>query len=280
MQHLHSILDIAGTSETGIARSFGAILRKDKTLLNKLIELTDPRAQRLTNTDFDKTDFLFEKSSAEGRTDIEIQNEELHLIIESKIGTSSVKFKQADLYCRDRLKNSTSKFKCFVFLTEIGNIDVPNQLRKKYPKVRFATLSWDQTLGIIASRRNIVVNLVEEYQKYILGAQKMRIFDIDIWAVVVSQKKQRTNFDRHNFYINDKRHSPIFIAKREWDPTRKKVIIRDLRPVVKIHDRQSEKGKKNSHCYVYDLGSVLKLEKPILRKFSQAGAIAVAFTHL
>ncbi len=277
--HLNSIFDIAGSKETGLAQSFGVIIRKDKTLLNKLIELIiSPKFLRLSNSNFRNTNFYFEKSSLEGRTDIEIVNEQIHIIIESKIGTSFVKFEQANKYC-DRLNKSTSECKCFVILTEIGNIDVNDKLKKRHPNINFKILSWNNILELLQSRRNIKVDLSKEFEQYILETQKMKIFDIDVWAVVV-RDKQLKNFDKNDFYINDKRHSPIFIGKREWDVNRKRVVINEIRPVVKIHDADSEKGRKNNGCYVYELGSPLKLKEPIMNKFSQAGAIALKLSEL
>ncbi len=107
----------------------------------------------------------------------------------------------------------------------------------------------------------------------------MKIYDIDIWAVVV-RGKQEKNFDNGNLYINNKKHHPIFIGKREWDTNKKKVMVKELRPVLKIHDPASVKGKQNGGSYVYDLGKKLILEQPIVRKFGQTGAIALKFEEI
>lgn len=278
--HLYSIFDIAGNKETGITKTFGVILRKDKTLLNRLIELVMPRKIKLSKSGFEKTNFYFEKSSAEGRTDIEIINDKIHIIIESKIGTGSVKFKQADRYCR-KLRRSKSTYKCFVFLTEIGNLEIDRNLKKKYPEIVFGNISWDKTLELLHIRRDIQINLVKEYENYILEAQNMKIYDIDIWAVKVIGE-QLKNFDDENIYINNKRHSPILIGKREWDSDLQRSIIRELKPVIKILDKDTHKYKKYRNDYIYQLGPALKLERPIIRKkrFGQAGAIALKFSDL
>ena len=277
--HIHSVFDIAGKNELGLTRAFGVILRKDKTLFNNFLRLVLQHPPSISKALFSKTEFFFEKSHRQGRTDIEIVNDEIHVIIESKIGTNRIRFKQADRYC-NKLSSSISKHKCFVFLTEIGNIKVDQSLERKYPNIKFGNCSWKDTLGLFNLRKKIIVNLVQEYESYLLEAQEMKIYDIDIWAVSVTRKQQVKNFDKWNFYINNKRHSPIFIAKRQWDSRLKRVTIKELRPVIKIHDPDSPKGRQNGKNYVYDLGRTLKLQKPIIKRFSQASAISVSFNDI
>lgn len=276
--HLCSIFDIAGLDENALTRSFGVILRKDKTLLSKFLSRAIGKNFKISKPLFDQTTFYFEKSHSEGRTDIEIVNDKIHVIIESKIGTNEVKLNQADKYAR-KLKESKTEQKCFIFLTEIGNLTLNKELISKYPDIVFSNVSWADTLKLLKERKAIKVNLVKEYENYLLEGREMKIYDIDIWAVVV-KNKQEENFDNHNFYINDKKHSPIFIAKREWDKVSKKVIVKELRPVLEIHSPDSEKGKENGEKYVYVLGKKLILEQPIIKKFSQASAISVNFDEI
>jgi hypothetical protein len=111
----------------------------------------------------------------------------------------------------------------------------------------------------------------------------MKIHDIDIWAVVVREKEE-INLEKYGVYRNNKSHAPIFIAKREWDKERKKVIIRDLYPVIQVHEPHSSFAKKynknNGKDYLYELGNKLTLTMPIVKKFNQASAIAVSFQEL
>ena len=276
--HLDSIFDIAGSDENALTKSFGVILRKDKTLLSNFLSVAMKKSYSISKQLFDRTHFYFEKSHSGGRTDIEIKNDEIHVIIESKIGTNEVKLKQASKYSEE-LNRSAAKMKCFVFLTEIGNLDIDKNLKSTFPNIVFTNISWDATLELLKKRKNIRVDLVREYENYLLEGRKMKIYDIDIWAVVVKDKQGR-NFDNHNFYINNKKHSPILIGKREWNVNLKKVIVKELRPVLKIHDPDSEKGKINGKNYVYDLGKKLVLEQPIIKKFSQASAISVKFDEI
>ncbi len=107
----------------------------------------------------------------------------------------------------------------------------------------------------------------------------MKIHDIDIWAVVV-RGKQVENFDVHGFYIHSQRHSPVFIGKREWDKSLRRVVVRVLRPVLEIHDKESALGRKNGGTYVYDLGQSLVLAQPLVNRFSQRSAISIPFETL
>ena len=276
---LNSIFDIAGSNENALTRSFGVILRKDKTLLNNFLSQAMGKPYSISKKLFDETSFHFEKSHKDGRTDIEIENQEIHVIIESKIGTNEVKLDQALKYSKE-LNQSTAKKKCFVFLTEMGNLEIDKKLKSKYPNIIFTKISWDSTLELLRKRKEISVNLVNEYENYLLEGRNMRIYDIDIWAVVVSQTKQMNNWDNHNFYIHNIKHSPVFIGKRERDQKLNKIVVRELRPVLKIHDPGSEKGKANQKCYVYDLGKKFILQHPIVRQFGQAGSISVSFDDL
>jgi len=276
--NLDSIFDIAGSDENAITKSFGVLLRKDNTLLNNFLSVAFDKTYSIKKHLFDSTHFYFENKHSEGRTDIEIINDEIHVIIESKIGTNTVKLKQANNYS-EILNHSTPKIKCFIFLTEIGNLVIDKNLKLKFPNIVFSNISWATTLKLLKNRRFIKVDLVREYEKYLLEGRKMKIYDIDIWAVVV-RNKQESNFDNHSFYINSKKHSPILIGKREWNVKMKKVIIKELFPVLKIHDPDSEKGKANGKKYVYDLGKKFVLEQPIIKKFSQASAISVKFDEI
>ncbi len=278
---IYSLFDVAGSDENALTKSFGVILRKDKTLLKKLLSLAvDKNRFSVSKQLFESSSFKFEKSDSEGRTDIEISNNEFHIIIESKTGRNEVKPKQAEKYA-DRLNHSESKLKVFIFMTEIGNLDIPNKLIKKYPEIVFSNLSWEQTLKLLHERKQIKVDLVKEYENYLLSTQKMKIYDIDIWAVVVKGKQEK-NFDKGNYYINSRKHKPIFIGKRIWDKKLGKVVVKELRPVLKIHDKDSKEGKENSNSYVYDLGKILTLKNPIIKgkKFAQGSAIRVSFGEM
>lgn len=277
-KRLNSIFDIAGYDENAITKSFGVILRKDKTLLNYFLTAAFKKKYRLTKAQFDKTQFHFEKKHSGGRTDIEIKNDNMHLIIESKIGPNSVKLNQAIKYS-ELLQKSNANDKCFVFLTEIGNLEIDKNLKTQFPKIIYTNLSWEFTLEIIQRRKNIQVDLAIEYQNYILEGRKMKIHDIDIWAVVV-KGEQKINYDENNYYINNKRHSPILIGKREWDKELRKAVVKELRPVIKIHDSDSEKGKNNGGNYIYDLGKKIELKKPIINKFYQTSAISLSFNDI
>ncbi len=281
---LQSVFDIAGKDEAGIAKSFGVILRKDKTLMKMFINDVFKSKFRFPKSLYEQTEFSFEKNEKNGRTDIEIENDEFHVIIEAKIKTNNIKFQQANKYCK-KLAESNSKRKCFVFLTEFGNLDVPVELRRKYPKIEFTTIFWNDILKLLKLRKSVKVNLIDEYENYLIHTRKMKIYDIEIWAVVVKEK-QLSNFDEGNYYLNNKRHSPIFIAKRVWDENKNKIVINELRPVIKINDPNSKLGKKlgitKRKDYVYELGEAIKLanQKCIKRGFTQNSAIAVKFEDL
>ena len=111
----------------------------------------------------------------------------------------------------------------------------------------------------------------------------MKIYDIDIWAVVV-RKQEVLNMEKNRIYRNYHYHRPIMIAKREWDKSLNRIVIHSLYPVLQVHDPRSDfamkYNKSNREDYVYQLGKKIVLENPIIKKFSQASAIAVTFKEL
>jgi len=284
---IESVFDIAGDDEAGITKSFGIILRKDKTLLKKLLSIFDSKIQ-LSKELFENSEFLFEKKGSHGRTDIEIRNDKIHVIIESKTGKNKVTLKQAGKYA-DYLKESKSEKKIFIFLTEV-TASIDRKLKENYPNIIFGTLGWEKTLEMLRERRTIKVNLVEEYEKYLIGGREMKIHDIDIWAVSITKPMQIENYEKRNFYRNDKEHRPILIGRREWDKGLKRSVIKELRPVLKVLDKSSQEAKKyqkytkggGGNCYIYMLGRKLILEKPIIKKkkWGQQSAIAESFDIL
>ena len=149
---IYSIFDISGKTENALTLSFGAILRKDKVLLKKLIYVSTKKKLKISKKLFESSEFYFERNHEEGRTDIEIANEQFHIIIESKIQTNEVKPQQATRYA-EILKRSNSKNKIFIFITEVGNIDISPKLKSKYPSIFFYNLSWEETLPLHASSR-------------------------------------------------------------------------------------------------------------------------------
>jgi hypothetical protein len=140
-------------------------------------------------------------------------------------------------------------------------------------------MGWQESLELLQLRRTVNVNLVDEYRTYLLEARGMKIHDIDIWAVAV-RDKQIENFDSQGLYLHGQRHSPVFIGKREWDKSLRRVVVRILRPVIAVHDKESVQGRQNGGVYVYELGQPLILTQPIVNRFSQRSAISIPFEKL
>jgi hypothetical protein len=276
---IRSVFDIAGRNENALTKSFGVVLRRDRTLLSHFLQRVLGKPFRLHSADFAKTSFRFERSHEEGRVDIEIcLDGKLHVFIESKIGTAQVGMHQAERYARV-LERSICRMKCFVFLTQIGGLEISDELKRRFPSIMFRSMGWQESLELLQRRKNINVNLVDEYQSYLMDARKMKIHDIDIWAVAV-RGKQIENFDSHAIYLHSKRHSPVFIGKREWDRSMHRVVVRVLKPVLKVHDKESTLGRQKGGLYVYELGEALVLNQPIVNRFSQRSAISIPFEKL
>lgn len=284
-----SILDIAGKDENALTKAFAVIVRKDKTLLNYLINkaciLANKKPVKVSQNMFNATTFELEHhifhGRSRGRTDIKIHNDLVTIYVESKIKTNEVTYKQANKYSQD-LNRSRSKLKLFVFICEIGNVTIDKRLIHKYPNIGYTILNWADTLEMVAKRGEIKADLVEEYKQYIKEKRNMKIHDIDIWAVSISKASQEKNYKK-GYYVNSNKHLPIMIGRREWDPKLHKVVIRELAPVIAVFDKNYPvKGVlKAKNDYVYKLsGNRIVLKEPIIRKFGQNSAIALDFKDI
>ena len=273
-----------GKNETALTRMLSSLLYKDITLINHLLNHAYPGLNyKITKREFNNTEFYFEKDNNDnGRTDIEIINSRFHIVIEAKIKNNIITQSQAAKYS-EILNNSKSSIKLFIFLIEIDNTIIPDDLWKKFSMIKYSKISWSDVYKLVSSRKTINVNLVPELLNSIKWSHDMKIHDIDIWAIVV-RGKELINLEKNGIYRNKNSHNPVLIGKREWDESSKKVIIRDLYPVIRIHDPESEYGKKyntgNSKDFIYELGKKMTLEKPIVKKFSQSSAIAVSFSDI
>lgn len=284
---IHSIFDVMGSSETALTRILSSLLFKDMTLLNQLLKHSYPQKNfKLSKEEFIKTEFYFEKDhSNSGRTDIEIINNRFHIIIEAKIKNNQISSAQATKYS-EILTKSNSINKLFIFLIEIDNAIIPKNLTDKYTKIDYSKISWSNIYSLVHARREININLVPELLNSIKWSHNMKIHDIDIWAVVV-KGKEIINMEHNGIYRNKYNHSPVLIGKRQKDKDLKKVIIKDLYPVIRIHDPNSELGKKynpnKSNDFIYELGNKITLEKPIikkLKKFGQGSAEPLNFSDI
>ena len=281
---VHSIFDVMGSKETALTRSLLTILFKDKITLNRLIKFCFPKLSfHFTDTLLKQTAFHFEKDHSKyGRTDIEISNEHIHLILEAKIGGGKISIGQANKYS-NVLDKSPSKTKLFVFLSELSISATLNKVQSKYPNIHYSSISWANIFKLLRKRKSISVNLIDEFLNSLLQRHEMKIYDIDIWAVVV-RGEQELNLVKNRIYRNNKYHNPIMIASREWDKSLRRVVIHSLYPVLQVHDPCSDFAMKynqtNREDYVYQLGKKIVLKNPIIKRFSQASAIAVTFKEL
>lgn len=293
-----SIFSIAGKNEDGITRAFGAILRKDKVLLKRLIHLARQKSGAapigsISQGLFEETEFWFERFHKRGRTDIEIKNVALHLIIECKIGRGRVGKKQASQYLRD-LQKSDSRRKFFITMTELRNPEFPATFKKQYPGVYFSNITWDETLLLLKKREHrLRVDLASEYKTYLTRSRKMAMHDMDIWCVSITKPQEIDYFlngrahpskKKLRLYRNNKQHTPVFIGRRVWDEKKGKAVVKELYPVLDISDRGSALAKKYGSPrlddYLYWLGEPLPLKFAIVPrrgKFSQTSAMRLMF---
>lgn len=274
MDPVKSIFDVFNKKETGLSRSLAAMFYADYTILKKLL-----KANRiiLKAEDLNSLDVFFEPTFGLARFDVYCLSKNYAIVIEIKIGVNIVENDQLEKYKKE-LRSFDRPNKILILLTQFKN-------QKKYASsksIKIINSTWEEIYSIVKLNK-IVINLDQEFKKYLTGSHMMKISDMDIWAVVVRGKELKKLKDQ-KVYRNYKYHQPVFIGLREWDKNEKRVIVKKLYPVKEILQPKDPRARLynegNKTDYVYVLGDPMVLENPIRKKFSQQSAISLQFDKI
>jgi hypothetical protein len=274
MEIVKSIFDLYNRKETGLSRTLASLIYSDYKIIKEILKKND---LNFSKEDRKTLEVSFEASFGKSRFDILCISKNFVIVIEIKLGLGIVSEQQAQKYI-NIIKNYNQANKILILLTQFGN-----QVTFKCDQIMIITEQWRNIYEII-KKHKITLNLSEEFDNYLTGSQLMKISDIDIWAVVISQESEVLKLENDLVYRNNNYHQPVFIGLREWDKTNKKVIIKKLFPVKEIIAPNTPRARiynnEEDKAYIYVLEKPLILEKPIMKKFSQNSAIGVNFSDL
>ncbi len=159
--------DLLGADEVGLSKAFAYLLAKEPKILYRFLHYIGVRA-RNTIKNYKAVSIEVEKSRNEGRTDIEIRQEnKFHIIIESKIGNNKV-VKQRTQYLTSFDKNDNGE-KILCFITGIN--DFNKQIIKN---IKIHNLSWLEIEGILDCKEFAEIKIVQEFLSFIKKGYKMR----------------------------------------------------------------------------------------------------------
>jgi len=285
MEKINSIFDIYNKNETGLSRSLAAIIYSDHRIIKYLLkDLLKANNYTFSSVDIKNLETYIEFTENKNRYDIFCKSENYAIIIETKIGSNTVDEEQRDKYIAE-LKNHDKKYKILIQIIQFDNQE--KYINKKKASVKVINISWIDILEII-KRSIIEINVSKEFENYIIRSLDMNIFDMNVWAVVVSDPDMK-KLKEQRIYLNAKHHQPVFIGFREWDNNLKRVVVKELYPVLNVLPHDSPEAKKYKNIrdrlrekeeWLYFLGDPISLKNPSKNKFPLAGAIKVDFSEL
>ena len=273
MEPINSMFDLYNRKETGLSRSLAAIIYSDERVLWKLLKDNN---FKYNSIDKKKLKVYYELTNERDRFDVFCENENFDIIVETKVGSSTIGKKQREKYI-EKLKKSDKKYKILIQIT---------QLRKQveYDKnVTIINALWMDILKIVNNYK-ITINVSNEFENYLVRSLKMKITDGDIWAVVVRGRELKRLKEEH-IYIKTIHHRPIFIGLREKDKDLKQVVVKELYPIKDILPSDDPYLRKygdlsNIGNWVYIVNDPIILKNPIKKKFSQQSAMMINFDEL
>ena len=117
----------------------------------------------------------FNENNSIGRPDAEIKiGDQLHLLIEAKIGTNHIYQKQIELYS-SYLEKSPAQHKCFICITQINELKLFKNIIKncKLPHNSFIYLKWYQIIDILKQSIDLTQETIKKNEKQIIYGKKV-----------------------------------------------------------------------------------------------------------
>ncbi|HKZ69441.1 MAG TPA: hypothetical protein VJL59_07355 [Anaerolineales bacterium] len=171
-RRITTIFDLLGDKENDITFSTGWALAKSEVFLENLVGSVFPTARSRETT----TIYLQEHAEDGGYTDIEIETNSAHIIIEAKRGWDLPRRTQLNRYAR-RLKRSVS-LRAIVVVAECSPIYAKSKLPDSLDGKPVVYLSWKRLLRIartsIQSESHTGKQLLRELCGYMEGLMSMQ----------------------------------------------------------------------------------------------------------
>ena len=162
--HLNTF-DLLGTDEIGLSKAFAYIIGKEPIILYKFLHFIGVNA-RNTKSNYLNTKIEIERHRDEGRTDIEIkQNNKFHIIIECKVRKNKVKSQRTQYLTS--FENVPKKILCFI----TQNHDSKKEIHKD---VQIHNLGWIDIINLLDNKTFFDNSTVRDFLSYFMKGFKMR----------------------------------------------------------------------------------------------------------
>jgi hypothetical protein len=297
-EEIKSMFELYSKNETGLSRTLAALIYSDCRILKQILlkfKYEFPAAEAKTLNVF------YEFTSNNSRFDVLCESANYAIIIETKIDINTVSDAQIEKYLDElaarekprqplsRKRDQKAKNLLLILITQFDNqpgYSAKVKAAAKKTGVEIISIGWGEVYKIIQDLK-VTVDLSEEFDNYLVRSFDMKISEIDVWAVSITQKSEIKRFDEKKAYFHGIKHRPIFIGRREWNKELKRVVVDALYPVKEIHAHDSPQGKKylepgHDPGYVYVLGDPIKLKEPAKKRFTknQVAAVNVSFDEI
>lgn len=254
--------DLLGTDEVGLSKAFAFLLGKDRYALYKFLHFIGIE-ERNSDNNFRNVSIEIEKHNKEnGRTDIEIKQEDkFHVIIESKIRNNKIKKEQRIKYS-EIFKPGINNILCFI--TQV------NDYQKISDKnIKTINLSWLEIANIFESKDFIVEgksSLVYDFLKFVKRGYCMR----DLKEILVQDLGDLNEIERFKNLLVYRRDvvygSPLYFAPY-FTRKAKQMEGEGISYLSKVLGILTL-NPKNINSYVDDLQG-FTYDKQILKKWEQ-----------
>lgn len=206
--HTKSLLkpfDLLGKDEVALAKAFSYTISNDYNAFFSFLKIIGLNLKKSNNT-FLNTSIQIEKVRDEGRTDIEIKNEELfHIIIECKVRKNMVKSQRKKYLTSFNKSETIKKILCFITQERDANIEQVND-------IKLINLSWLDIIENLNQKSLLKNNIVKEFLEFSSRNYKMNTLK-EILIQDLSDKTEMTRFKDHCIYKRDETFgTPLYFA--------------------------------------------------------------------
>lgn len=160
-----SILDLLGNNEVALSKAFAFLLATEKDCYYEFLKFLGIKISK-GEKKYESVSIDIERSRIEGRTDIELIQENIyHIIIECKVGNNKI-YKQRTQYLNS-FNNVQKKCLCFITRERDTNIEVENGVKIKHT-------SWLEIIELFNNRKFTDKLVVNDFLRFAIKNYKMK----------------------------------------------------------------------------------------------------------
>jgi len=180
--------DLYGNNEVALSKAFCYLISRDEIAFSTFIKMIN----KSLVIKLENSEIVIEKHRKEGRTDIEIKSDNLHIIIECKIGNNKLE-KQLEQYLESF--DSDNRYMCFITQERESNI-------VKDIKVKYSFLSWFDIIETFGEKKYCNNQNIKEFVQYANRRYRMKSMN-EILIQDLASSNEIKRYLKHNVYRRD-----------------------------------------------------------------------------